>query len=209
MSIAAAPGSVVTVSLEAELAAFPAFPAIALGAQPALTTSVDVHIQPCERGYILTFTLQCVPCQAGEYSWQEGATKCEPCPEGASCAGADHMLPLPDWWRQDNETSELYRCMPGVCSPSGCNEGYAHTVCLDALASSSHVVLGSCRYTGPLCNQCSDDFGKSGDVCVECPDEAINVLIITLVAALALVVTVVMVQRTRHRPETQDVDVIR
>ena len=44
---------------------------------------------------------------------------------------------------------------------------------------------------------------------VECPDEAINVLIITLVAALALVVTVVMVQRTRHRPETQDVDVIR
>ena len=123
-----------------------------------------------------------------EYSWDSSDSACLPCPLDALCNGGDDFHPNPGFWRKDNTTALLYRCIiPRACTPEGCAEGYE----------------------GPLCDACSSGFGKNGDVCTRCPSTASNIAILTCVAFVLAAITVFVVQRARHRALTREVDKIR
>ena len=123
-----------------------------------------------------------------EYSWDSSDSACLPCPLDALCNGGDDFHPNPGFWRKDNTTALLYRCIiPRACTPEGCAEGYE----------------------GPLCDACSSGFGKNGDVCTRCPSTASNIAILTCVALVLAAITVFVVQRARHRALTREVDKIR
>jgi len=125
---------------------------------------------------------ECVPCPPGQYNLD--GLLCKPCPEHAICPGGSLLLPAAGWWRENNASTEFWRCARGECladnatnpSPSGvvCRERHTGVLC-------GECVEGCARQGGPGCEQCAATDSGGGALIV------VGLLVGILFLALVLI----------------------
>eukprot|EP00736_Rhodelphis_marinus_P005533 Rmarinus@m.1106 len=152
--------------------------------QNSLSVNFRVNISDCE-------------CQIGFYrsplTESEGYSPgyfghdCQPCPEGATCAGkTDIPRSESRYWGDPLYPTEFFPCQhPERClSNFRCKNGT----------------------TGVLCNECESDWSEVGTRCIECPDSIVNRTLLTLSGmTLVLLFWVAINQTFANRFDAADI----
>ena len=123
---------------------------------------------PCEPGDIseTEYATRCFPCQPGFHTQSEGGKKCEPCPfRGVNCLDRPDGRPVlePQFWRFNDslpilESTEFYACP--ACLIANPAEADASNYTFQCLEGHDKTV--------PVCGACLENFWKKGDACVAC-----------------------------------------
>eukprot|EP00760_Papus_ankaliazontas_P019861 PhM_4_TR18074/c1_g1_i4/m.44653 len=119
------------------------------------------------------------PCRGdGSFVQLPLQTVCSVCPANAVCSNTAVLIPERNYWRANNVSLTLYKCHP------------------EKLFCEGETQTGKCRegHTGVLCRTCIEDYGMTGDVCVECPSKAESAFILLAVALVFLILCLVIVR---------------
>eukprot|EP00760_Papus_ankaliazontas_P031339 PhM_4_TR523/c0_g1_i1/m.38965 len=109
---------------------------------------------------------------------QNMTSTCLPLPDGATMSESNSsvfMSALPNYWRNHWQDVEFF-----PCEATNCLGGFW-----------SECTRGT---EGPTCAVCEDNWGKQGDVCLECPEMYVNVLALLGMALATLFVVIIMVK---------------
>lgn len=82
-----------------------------------------------------------------------------------------------------NSTTNTLSWIPPACAQ--CTGGYG----------GGEVLCGD-KYTGIMCSNCVENYGKSGKFCIECPKQAMNVILIMIMGGCGLLVVAFMTRNT-------------
>ena len=95
------------------------------------------------------------------------------------------MVPVSGYWRGKRDDSTLFQCL----NQKACLGGRIIDI-------GEINVFGLCNtgYTGNLCQSCADGYSSSSrNICLKCPDETQNVLILfSIIIGFIIVITVIV-----------------
>ena len=137
--------------------------------------------------------------------------ECEPCKQGLKCENESINLQQGYWWKWENDTNkELYKSFGEVLRGnfSVSNKTmieYPHSLprahkcprpesCLGGTNSTCDV-----GYEGPLCEVCSPEYYKQLRTCKKCPTKTWMIVQLSVIAAVTILITVVVVWRSRKQ----------
>lgn len=130
---------------------------------------IKIKLSECTSGEIYNKKQNfCYPCPEDKYSFNPFDEDCKKCPKNTKCLGKDVLVLNKGFWRENNHSSEIYEC---VLNKHACLGG-----------KNSDCQVG---YEGPLCSLCKKEnendnriYTKMGLKCIECPNEALNVILL-------------------------------
>ena len=147
---------------------------------------LNVSFRQCQLGEKLTKNFACEPCPPEKYSLQKDfqttPTDCLQCKNlEFSCGGGFNLTPNPGYWRYSNFSTnfmkcpQIQHCLGGIVTLENplqiSNEyskifNYMNKVGDTAISLTGFCALG---YTGILCNECDDGYGKVNFyTCLKC-----------------------------------------
>lgn len=106
--------------------------------------------------------------------------KCLECVDGMICPGDNIVKIEKGYWRANENTQAVLEC-PGREDTCAGTQPFTTSLCVNGT-------------TGPLCSVCTDGYAKIGDICVECPSDGVNILLLMLLMILFIVILVVFVK---------------
>ncbi|KAJ9468467.1 Teneurin-m, partial [Diplonema papillatum] len=116
-------------------------------------------------------------------------TECGTCGEGTLCPGDTEVHAAPDYWREP-VSYIAWECKRDNCVGGELGGGVALTVEQERAQADVQCKQGT---HGTFCGECDEGYGRSQGTCLECPNEAQNYVLISLIGIGILVVVVVLV----------------
>ena len=153
---------------------------------------LNISFRNCQLGEQLTNDFTCVACPPGKYSllknFQSTPTDCFQCQNLAfSCGGGFNLTPNPGYWRFANfsttfiQCPQVTNCLGGTLvleSYSQKNNEYSRIFnALSEIGDIATSLTGFCAlgYTGILCNECDEGYGKvNAFTCLKCYENGYN-----------------------------------
>ncbi|CAG9325672.1 unnamed protein product [Blepharisma stoltei] len=146
------------------------------------TVILQIMLRNCTSGEFDTGST-CQKCEKGKYSLNP-STECKACPDGAICPGGSVLLMKPGYWRSSGKSDTIYNCPNNnACAGSADNND----------------LTGSCEtgYYGHMCQACDKGYsGTSNNICIKCPGEAGNIIVLILIGTVLLLACAVIVKST-------------
>jgi len=125
----------------------------------------QLNYRSCELGERLADNFSCIACLRGEYLFENNPDQPSPycylCGAGTpfNCFGGNLLTPKPGYWRKNADTINFMECLESYClgDPRDMND--------ENVQYNEIYAQGLCSqgYTGVLCNECEDGYGKVGD----------------------------------------------
>ena len=143
---------------------------------------VEAEFRKCVSGESLQNNV-CEVCPKETYSF-DPSQPCLLCPSSAICYGNDTLVPKPGYWRITNTTDVFIECLYSEACVGSPAPPYALSL------------TGNCAegYSGNLCQQCIQDYSRTGRYqCTLCPSAVSNLIITVLIVIVALVVLALVV----------------
>ncbi|CDW88778.1 UNKNOWN [Stylonychia lemnae] len=145
--------------------------------------SIDFRI--CLEGESSTNN-ECLVCEAGSYSLKQNSSQCQQCPQFADCPGGYQIVVFSGYWRKDQNSSEIYKCLAKeACVGGTYPQNYSKSkdyfpLCIFFL---NYALIGAYGYCGNLCDRCINNnqihYSREGvSKCAQCPDKVVNMLLL-------------------------------
>lgn len=163
--------------------------------QTSNPSNFSLNFRGCQIGERLTEDFECIECENGTYSFSTDFSQsftCNSCQDYDPfiCEGGNKLHPKNDYWRIGKNSDNFQECIkPDICYSMDMVEILQIQPFLDDAYYTGYCKTG---YSGPLCNICSEGYGKvDKTTCVECenPDNWYFFLFIFIKIFLKLLYT--------------------
>ncbi|CAI2367407.1 unnamed protein product [Moneuplotes crassus] len=163
---------------------------------------IDISFRHCKPGEIETAQKQCDKCQFRSYTLGWNSTNCNPCMDYATCMGEAHIDVDSGYWRKTTNSSLIVECP----NRYACEGGYN-------LENSEYPVKCREGYKGILCSQCAIVDGVkyqplSEFQCSKCPNPALNVLRILIVATAAFCFLLLLIYINLRKKKESEISIL-
>ena len=127
-------------------------------------------------GWVMSQPMERERCRPDQYAFL-WTTHCAPCPSpGGICNGTEVVLSKPGYWRENQNTSTIYKCSTS-------------STCLGGVSGAAQAC--SNETMGPQCSVCREGYGlQPGGTCSKCNAEGVNLAIISVVFFFVLIALV-------------------
>ena len=132
---------------------------------------LSLNFRSCLSGERLYENYTCLECNQGEYSFNLDFTQfsqpCSICYDFTPfyCFGGSRLTPKPNYWRENDESSNFLQCNKDVCQGDPRDSSSVDFEYLETYA----IGVCSIGYNGILCDQCAVGYGKMNqNTCDRC-----------------------------------------
>ena len=140
--------------------------------QTSIPSNFSLNFRGCQIGERLTEDFECIECEIGTYSFSTDFSQsftCSSCQDYDPfvCEGGNKLHPKNDYWRIGKDSDNFQECIkPDICYSMDIADILQIQPSIDNAYYAGYCKTG---YSGPLCNICSEGYGKvDKTTCVEC-----------------------------------------